>query len=148
MKTPANSSNGTTQPWDSQLPPCGARPSALGTSKGCQAITTTCVYLFIKVVDETEIGYMDQRRAGIRSTRVQPDTESDPDSMELVPQTLLNDHTNHVELRQQRRCHILLRGWQLHQVISYQVKAQIQLTEGIQRCVCLPPHQRVQTPAP
>ena len=51
---------------------------------------------FIKIVEETEMGHMDQRRAGIRSTRVPPDAESDPDSMELVPQTLLNDRTNHV----------------------------------------------------
>ena len=51
---------------------------------------------FIKVVDEMEMGHMDQRQAGIRSTCVPPDAESDPDSMELVPQTLLNNRTNHV----------------------------------------------------
>ena len=41
---------------------------------------------------------MGQRRADIRSTRVPPDTTVKPDSIELVPQTLLNNHTNHVYL--------------------------------------------------
>ena len=39
---------------------------------------------------------MDQRQAGIRSTRVLPDTTAKPNLMELVPQTLLNDRKNHV----------------------------------------------------
>jgi hypothetical protein len=47
-------------------------------------------------MDETEMGQMDQLRAGIQSTRVAPDTTTKPDSMEPVPQTLLNDRTNHV----------------------------------------------------
>ena len=42
-------------------------------------LTTKCVCRFIKVVDETNMGHMDQRRVGIRSTRVSPDTTTDPD---------------------------------------------------------------------
>ena len=67
-----------------------------GYFKGWPGLTSKRVRRFIKIVEETEMGHMDQRRAGIRSTRVPPDAESDPDSMELVPQTLLNDRTNHV----------------------------------------------------
>ena len=67
-----------------------------GYFKGWPGLTTKRVHRFIKVVDETEMGHMDQRRAGIRSTRVLPDTAPEPDSMEPVPQAPLNDHTNPV----------------------------------------------------
>ena len=67
-----------------------------GYFKGWPGLTSKRVRRFIKIVEETEMGHMDQRRAGIRSTRVPPDAESNQDLMELVPQTLLNDRTNHV----------------------------------------------------
>ena len=67
-----------------------------GYFKGWPGLTSKRVQRFIKIVDETETGHMNQRRAGIRSTCVPPDTEPEPDSMELVPQTLHNDHINHI----------------------------------------------------
>ena len=67
-----------------------------GYFKGWPGLTTKRVRRFIKVTDETELGHMDQRRAGIRSTRVPPDTAPETDAMEPVLQTPLNDRTHHV----------------------------------------------------
>ena len=63
-----------------------------GYFRGWPSLTSKRVRKFIKVVGETEMGHMDQRKVGIRSTK--PDT--DPDSMESVPQTPSNDKTHHV----------------------------------------------------
>ena len=63
-----------------------------GYFRGWPSLTSKRVRKFIKVVDETEMGHMDQTRAGTRSTRANPDT----DPMEAVPQTPLNDRTHHV----------------------------------------------------
>ena len=67
-----------------------------GYFKGWSGLTSKRVRCFIKIVEETEMGHMDQRRAGIRSTLVPPETMAEPDSMELVPQTLLINCTSHV----------------------------------------------------
>ncbi|KAL7531195.1 hypothetical protein ACHAXR_003897, partial [Thalassiosira sp. AJA248-18] len=63
-----------------------------GYFRGWPGLTSTRVRRFIKVVDETEMGHMDQRKVGIRSTRATPTQ----DSMTPVPQSPLNDRTHHV----------------------------------------------------
>jgi hypothetical protein len=55
-----------------------------GYFQGWPGLTSKRVRKFIKIVSETEMGHMDQRKVGIRSTKVEP---VDPDSMEPVPQT-------------------------------------------------------------
>ena len=64
-----------------------------GYFQGWPGLTSTRVRKFIKVSEETEMGHMDQRKAGIRSTKTKAD---EPDSMESVPQTPTNDKTHHV----------------------------------------------------
>ena len=63
-----------------------------GYFRGWPGLTSKRVRRFIKIVDETEMGHMDQTKVGIRSTH----TNADPDSMETVPQTPLNERTHHV----------------------------------------------------
>ena len=63
-----------------------------GYFRGWPSLTSKRVRKFIKVVGETEMGHMDQRKVGIRSTK----SDTDPDSMESVPQTPRNDKTHHV----------------------------------------------------
>jgi hypothetical protein len=63
-----------------------------GYFRGWPGLTSTRVRRFIKVVDETEMGHMDQRKVGIRSTRATPTHNS----MTPVPQSHLNDRTHHV----------------------------------------------------
>ena len=65
-----------------------------GYFRGWPGLTSKRVRKFIKVVSETEMGHMDQRRVGVRSTKVKPEPE--PDSMEHIPQTPLNEKTHHV----------------------------------------------------
>jgi len=64
-----------------------------GYFQGWPSLTSKRVRKFIKTTSETEMGHMDQRKVGIRSTKTKP---TDPDSMEPVPQTPLNDKTHHV----------------------------------------------------
>ena len=64
-----------------------------GYFRGWPGLTSKRVRRFIKVVEETEMGHMDQRRTGIRSTRA---TTNEPDSMDPVPQTPMNDRCHHV----------------------------------------------------
>ena len=56
-----------------------------GYFKGWPGLTFKRVRCFIKIMDETEMSHMDQRRAVIRSTRVSLDIDPKPYSMELVP---------------------------------------------------------------
>jgi len=63
-----------------------------GYFRGWPDLTSKRVRHFIKVIEETEMGHMDQTKVGIRPTR----TKADPDSMKMVPQTPLNDKTHHV----------------------------------------------------
>jgi hypothetical protein len=64
-----------------------------GYFRGWPSLTSKRARRFIKVVEETEMGHMDQRRTGIRSTRA---TTKEPDSMEPVPQTPTNDRSHEV----------------------------------------------------
>ena len=63
-----------------------------GYFQGWSSLTSKRLRRFIKVVAETEQGHMDQQKAGTRSTRANPE----PNSMESVPQTPLNERTHHV----------------------------------------------------
>ena len=63
-----------------------------GYFRGWPGLTSKRVRKFIKVVSETKMGHMDQRRTGIRSTNA----TTDSDSMEPVLQAPLNDRTHHV----------------------------------------------------
>ena len=63
-----------------------------GYFRGWPGLTSKRGRKFIKIVSKTEMGHMDQRKVGIPSTK----STTDPDSMEPVPQTPLNDKTHHV----------------------------------------------------
>ncbi|KAL7534864.1 hypothetical protein ACHAXR_006130 [Thalassiosira sp. AJA248-18] len=63
-----------------------------GYFRGWPSLTSKRVRKFIKIVSEAEMGHIDQRKVGIRSTKV----DTDPDSMEPVPQTPLNNKAHHV----------------------------------------------------
>ena len=64
-----------------------------GYFKGWPGLTTTCVRRFVKVLEETEMGHMDQNRKGTRSTNPVP---IETDTMEEVPQLPNNNHSHHV----------------------------------------------------
>ena len=64
-----------------------------GYFRGWPGLTSKRVRRFIKVSEPTEMGHMDQRRIGIRSTK--PITK-EADSMEPVTQTPTNDRCHHV----------------------------------------------------
>ena len=74
-----------------------------GYFQGWPSLTSKRVREHIKVVDETEIGHMDQRQTGIRSTR--PKSKQPPrptperemaDAMECPPQSPNNDRCHQV----------------------------------------------------
>ena len=62
-----------------------------GYFQGWPSLTSARVRKFIKIVPETEMGHLDQRKVGIRSTRATQETREDPDSMTPVPQAPNND---------------------------------------------------------
>ena len=64
-----------------------------GYFRGWPGLTSKRVRRFIKVSEPTEMGHMDQRRIGIRSTKP---TINEADSMEPVKQTPKNDRCHHV----------------------------------------------------
>ena len=65
-----------------------------GYFRGWPSLTSARVRKFIKVVEETEKGHMDQRKVGIRSTS--KSKKAEPDSMTTVPQAPNNDKTHEV----------------------------------------------------
>ena len=64
-----------------------------GYFRGWPGLTSKRVRKYIKVSEPTEMGHMDQRRTGIRSTKT---TDTEGDSMEQVQQTMSNDRSHHV----------------------------------------------------
>ena len=64
-----------------------------GYFRGWPGLTSKQVRRFIKVSEPAEMGHMDQRRTGIRSTKPPSD---EPDSMESIPQTPTNDRCHQV----------------------------------------------------
>ena len=64
-----------------------------GYFKGWPGLTAACVRLFIKLLEETDIGHMDQQRKGTPSTKPIP---IDPDTMKDVPQFPNRDRSHHV----------------------------------------------------
>ena len=65
----------------------------IGYFRGWPGLTAKRVRKFITVSEPTEMGHMDQRRTGIRSTT---STATEGDSMEPVQQTPSNDRSHHV----------------------------------------------------
>ena len=65
----------------------------VGYFKGCPGLTEAHVHRFIKVVEETEMGHMDEQRQGTRSTK--PVTIN-PDTIEEVPHLPNNERIHHV----------------------------------------------------
>ena len=64
-----------------------------GYFQGWPSLTSKRVRKCIKTTAETEMGHMDQCKVGIHSTKTK---RSDPNPMESVPQTPLNNKTHHV----------------------------------------------------
>ena len=71
--------------------------------QGCPSLTSKRVREHIKVVDQTEMGHMDQRRTGIRSMRPKPKHPPRPtpdqemvDTIEFPPQSPNNDRCHQV----------------------------------------------------
>ena len=67
-----------------------------GYFKGWPGLTASRVCRFIKVVGETEMGYMDQQWQGTRSTNPFPIGTY---TMEELPQTPNNNHSHHVYMK-------------------------------------------------
>ena len=67
-----------------------------GYFKGWPGLTAARVRRFIKVVEETEMGHMDQQRQSTRSTNPAP---IKPDTMEELPQLPNNERSHHVYIK-------------------------------------------------
>ena len=64
-----------------------------GYFKGWPGLTASRVRGFIKVVEETEMGHMDQQWQGTRSTKP---VSIKPDTMEEIPQLTNNNRSHYI----------------------------------------------------
>ena len=135
-----------------------------GYFRGWPSLTSKRVRKFIKVVSETEMGHMDQRKVGVRSTKVKPEPE--PDSMEYIPQTPLNDKTHHVYMSiaevegklysdqtgrfpitsNRGNCYVIIffcRRRKLHKIVPDQIKTSFATGKSILRILFLSQSERL-----